>query len=391
MDSKKSGFIITFSPVHIGDGEEYLPFEYIVEDQKVKIYPFDYLSSQIYKKYSGKELEQRLALFKEFAKNGFKQTLKEFFKLAKIELEPKYVIENKGFNILRNVKTFIKNVEGPYIPGTEVKGAIRTAVLYRILKENKKERNYLISLTKEKINKFNKTFDNKKRKEILNSIAEELEIRIFRNGEKNAQYDIFKSLQVADSEIIPYEKLYIEEIKVIGSSKDIIEPYELIKAGEKIKTNIFINKNLIFGLEKSLGFQKKENPYLQFLNFEWIKEACFMFYKKVLEEDENYVRKIKEIELREKLLNSLSRIKENFLRYEKENKLIIFPLRLGKHQGFLSLTVNLILKEFAKDLYEALYEKVVPHKSIESNKTRKITAYTNKFLGWCFLVIKNNP
>ena len=324
-------------------------------------------------------------------KNGFKQTLREFFESAKIELEPKYVIENKGFNILRNVKTFIKNIEGPYIPGTEVKGAIRTAVLYRILKENKKERNYLISLTKEKIDKFNKTFDNKKRKEILNSIAEELEIRIFRNGEKNAQYDIFKSLQVADSEIIPYEKLYIEEIKVIGSSKDIIEPYELIKAGEKIKTNIFVNKNLIFGLEKSLGFQKKENPSLQFLNFEWIKEACFMFYKKVLEEDENYVKKIKEIELREKLLNSLSRIKENFLRYEKENKLIIFPLRLGRHQGFLSLTVNLILKEFAKDLYEALYEKVVPHKSIESNKTRKITAYTNKFLGWCFLVIKNNP
>ena len=394
--------LITLSPLHIGDGEELIPFEYIEEDNKVKIYPFDYFIDKLYETYKEpKDLLPKLIELKETAKNGLKENLKDYFNKAKISISPKYEITTK-VDILagNNIKTFIKNLEGPYIPGSEIKGALRTVFLYGILKNDiKRKSQFLNQLEKIKpeIEKLANVYDEREKKEekrkVLESISkliENLEREIFRANQEDAQYDLFKAITVSDSDSISYNNLYIDTIKVLNSSRDLRSYSEILKEGLRIKLDGFIDEKIALeGLNKLTIFNEKfKNQNIEKVTWQFLKESAIDFYLSLIEKEKNYVKnKIKDQELKNSLLRQLEKLETRIKEAKKSSKILI-PLRIGQHQGYLSITIMQLVKEERPDLFDAIFKVSAPQVRCELNKTRRVVESEGKFLGWCFLYIE---
>jgi CRISPR-associated protein Csm5 len=394
--------LITFSPLHIGDGGELIPFEYIKEDNKIKIYPFNYFIDKLFETYKEpKDLLPKLIILKETAKNGLKENLKDYFDKAKILLPPKYEITIKG-DILagNNVKTFIKNLEGPYIPGSEIKGALRSVFLYGILKNEIYKRSQFLNQLekiKQKIEKLVKVHDEREKKEekrkILDSISkviEDLETQIFRANQRDAQYDLFKAIVISDSNPLPYNNLYVDTIKVINSSRDLKNYSEILKEGLRIKLDGFIDKKIALnGLKRlALFTEKLKNQNIEKVTWQFLKESAIEFYLSLIEKEKIYVKnRVNDNELKNSLLKQLEKLEE-YIRKVKNSSKILIPIRIGQHQGYLSITIMQLIKEERPDLFNAIFKVSAPKVRHELNKTRKVVESEGKFLGWCFLHIE---
>jgi len=394
--------LITFSPLHIGDGGELIPFEYIKENNKIKIYPFDYFIDKLFETYKEpKDLLPKLIELKETAKNGLKGNLKDYFDKAKILIPPKYEITIKGdIPAGNNVKTFIKSPEGPYIPGSEIKGALRTVFLYGILKNDIYKKSPLLNQLekiKQKIEKLANVYDEREKKEekrkVLDSISkliENLEIQIFRANQRDAQYDLFKAVIISDSNPIPYNNLYIDAIKVLNSSRDLRSYSEILKEGLRIKLDGFIDEKIALnGLKKLAIFNEKlKNQNIEKVTWQFLKESAIDFYLSLIEKEKIYVKnRINDIELKNSLLKQLEKLEEYIEKVKNSSKILI-PLRIGQYQGYLSITIMQLIKEERPDLFDAVFKVAAPKVRHEFNKTRKVVESERKFLGWCFLYIK---
>lgn len=155
MNTTMSFHILTSSPIHIGCDEVYEPMSFVIDEQRdllVSFDPFDFLKglndgdrqrfSDICKKGS---IESILEIYK-FMRGkrcpghevrictGFKKHYQETLAIPlrddrKIQQElNKFVISRTAFNPLTNL---------PYIPGSSIKGALRTAWLNRKQQDKK--------------------------------------------------------------------------------------------------------------------------------------------------------------------------------------------------------------------------------------------------------------
>jgi len=394
--------LITFSPLHIGDGGELIPFEYIQEDNKIKVYPFDYFIDKLYETYKDpKDLLPKLIELKEIATNaGLKENLKNYFKRAKISIPSKYEITTKvNIPAENNIKTFIKNLEGPYIPGSEIKGALRTVFLYGILKKDIKKKNQILTQLeqlKPEIKKLTNIYDERekkmKKKEILNKLSElieNLEVKIFRANQKDAQYDLFKAVIISDSSPISYNDLYIDAIKVLNSSRDLRSYSEVLKEGLKIKLNGFIDEKIALeGLKRLTIFDEKlKNQNIEKVTWQFLKESAIDFYLSLIQKEKNFIKnKVNGPELKNFLLTQLEKLETTINEVKKSSKILI-PLRIGQHQGYLSITIMQLVKEERPNLFSEVFKVSAPQVRNELNKTRKVLETEGKFLGWCFLYV----
>ncbi|MGC8872760.1 MAG: type III-A CRISPR-associated RAMP protein Csm5 [Caldimicrobium sp.] len=387
--------IITFSPIHIGDGEELISLEYIEGEKEVKVYPFYYLIDKLYEKYEDK-IETIAPRLKMFAKKGELSKLEDFFSNLGVHLEPKYVLSKKVSVNGNKIKTFIKNMLGPYIPGSEIKGALRTIFFYGILSENQELKEKFYNKLKEILNNIERDKANQREREKKFKTEEKnLEAWIFRSkidGEKegeNAQYDIFKAVQVFDSESVGYDNLYVDSVKVLNSRRPIEEYGEFLPKDLQINFKIKIDQNAIEGLKKFYEFKKDfSNENLERVTFEFLKKSAINFYKKLIENEKEFIEK--RLKNSDEVKNSIKNQLEKLLKFiegcEKSPK-IVFPLRLGKHQGYLSLTIMQLVKEENKDLFEKVFKYSVQFVREEVNKTRKILGSESILPGWCFIYI----
>ncbi len=398
-----SAQLITYSPLHIGDGGELIPFEYIISEytvegkkfKKLKVYPFDYFTEELCRKYKEEELLPKLIVFKEVAKEGLGLSLEEFLNRAKVNgIDPKYKISIKNFSQGKNIKTFIKTLEGPYIPGSEVKGALRTVFMYNLFIENQKLRaEFFNSLdkvvpSKDALNRISK----QEKREILkklNNVFQKFEEIFMRAGQKDAQYDLFKSFIVSDSKPFPYKYLYVDEIHTIGSSRENLNEFcEFLQGNKKIELEIQIDENAnLKGLSqlKNFGINHKN---ITKLNWQFIKESACRFYLDLIDAEIFYFQssKIRDANVEiEKLVEFLKKLKAQIEKCQRSPK-CLFPLRLGKFEGFLSLTLMLMVKREKSQLFERIFKLSVPKPRAIPNKTRKVLR--DSLPGWCFLYVK---
>ncbi len=127
--------ITGISPVFIGSGDLYSQLDYIVEDQKVHLLNFNSLLGDI-----------PLNLIDDLTKN-----ILDNFRNNRWEGDIKSFLEDYDLDWKKHVKQthdligeigknelhqFIKTSDRLYIPGSSVKGAIRTSVLFSLLKNN---------------------------------------------------------------------------------------------------------------------------------------------------------------------------------------------------------------------------------------------------------------
>ncbi|MDL1955895.1 MAG: type III-A CRISPR-associated RAMP protein Csm5 [Candidatus Desulfofervidus auxilii] len=364
--------LITLTPVHIGDGNSLKPLSYIIDKGWVYVLDIERLLADFSEKEresflnwmenllaqiddieekiksagdnfeflrrlkkQKREIEQRLDIHW-FLKNRLETNISSIVKkfcLYRIPFEVQPTQD--GFKTCLKTPSF-----NPYIPGTEIKGALRTAFLSFFLTQDKsffKEVEIKIKEYYQKIHKSGLSPQNKRKK--LEQIAKELESKILCYGRSDAKYDFFKFISIADTQPLPLSYLKIYLTQSLATKCYTKTWLEAISAGVEVIATLNIEKKSLF-LEK-LGHKKFE----KYLSLDGLFNICFYKAKTLLEHEEKYFRNYPEIFKKIQFLKT-------------QNRPDTPLLRLGAGQGFLSITVDLKLKQDSPQVYKMLRQAI---------------------------------
>ncbi|NUU99994.1 hypothetical protein XO12_07785 [Marinitoga sp. 1154] len=406
------------SPLHIGDGNEIFPIEYF------RYKGFTYFINDKILINSLSNIEQKE--FLDWIKSDSLKNLNSFLDNKNIsdktiEQLIKKSIRITNENVDNNVKTIMKIKEKPYIPGSEIKGAIRTAIILYILKYNEMLYNklkseilelqrkfeFLVEKTKNKkgnliLNKkdieiikkisfylFKKIkYDHRKKTNIIkvttikNFLSREIqkvsrfmekEILIL-DTQRDAKYDILKNLIISDTSPGKSEIKY-GKINTLNMSRNGSEWIEYMDNG------IFeFSINLNNESHEKLVDITNDNQKKEILSLDFIKTALYEYSKSILNTEKEYFIKNK------------SEIISKIQNYERLNTIESPLIRVGKYKGYLSNTISIIIKEKDPELYDSFLVHCTKNTSYTKKevneyfpKTRRVL--NNDIMGWCKLEI----
>jgi len=349
------------SPVHVGNGEKISRLEFLVEKGRLKVYKFDRITSTI-ERIANPQLKNNAYLWFKTSKN---LSLEEFLRNFKLTLEPNYELEINGSFNSSQVEEFIKTLEGPYIPGSELKGSIRHLIACAWFMDKP-------DLVIEKVKQLLNSGRAKDQRE-QNNVEGELERSVFYpKGERDAKFDVLKVLSIPDSQPLPYQSLRVEVPKLIGSNRTLF-PCEALKEGVEFEMEININKNAYRGLETQRKLPEigkhfsDENAFWNFL-----VDCSKKFYSKLLDE---------EIKFFQNRQQDIAKHLEKLKNHLNTGGVL---LRLGKHEGILSTTLLLIVKDKDKSLFDKFFRTTQNIVREQTNKTRRVNSQGLTF-GWLLL------
>lgn len=262
MKAKITFKVIT--PIFIGSGEEYYPTDYIPLDNKLCFIDREKLINELVKHNMlddfinmSDSLQNFLDFVREFSKNtGWNKICKDFIDA------PDYVLKNLSKSHSRPLYAFIKDkfLFKPIIPGSSIKGAIRTAVFNYILKQNPHLKN--------------------------ESNINRLEAKVFCNDDKlHPKKDIFKAL-------------FIEDLKPISYKLKALFPQNFPKKANRVNYIPVVIETLVDGIfEGELRIDKSllksiNNPYFKDFNLDFIKKSLEDFYSNIIETENKLFKKV---------------------------------------------------------------------------------------------------
>lgn len=404
------------SPVHIGCGEQYNAISYLLDrrNRPNKIYVLDGQAifnslndGQKDKFVRWLEAERDPNLFK-FLQDVLED--RNFLLHGRIIAKALYSIPCFiGNEFLRDINAFIKQMLKPYVPGTEIKGAIRTAILYCIIQDDRNIQKWLeeelknmlkepIEFSNEQIiarcedyindvkNQRRPDFRKKnKLSEKIKKIESLLQNKILNSYiEKfDAKYDILKFLQIGDSELISTDKLAVSYVEPFNISNRFKIFYEFLCPDTELMLTSFKLEDEISKKVKTEKMNLSEDKKNIISSINTILQNCKIFSDDLLEEEISYYSD----HGKANIVNHLKKIKE-------QNTINSPVLRIGKDEGYLSLTVGLAVKKINPDIYENVLIHTTKNKSYDSNhgglfpKSRKIVCWDKQELtsGWVKLI-----
>ncbi|MHA1439957.1 MAG: type III-A CRISPR-associated RAMP protein Csm5 [Promethearchaeota archaeon] len=355
MDKNYNLSMEIITPVHIGSGENYAFFDYYYSKKDNRIYFINIEKffgdnkialriPQIIKKKQNNQIKSFESVCKDL---GVKP---EDYINSNDYLEYKSIIDKfKKTSTYPEIKKMIRTNNKPYIPGSSLKGAIRTLyILYSInLNENYYFKKIEVLIRKE-IKKYNSLRSKGKGRRYrfnLKTAFSFLNKEIFGN---NPYEDIFKYLIISDSKPITENDLEINEILTIGTKKKMPIFIECISPKVKLEFKCKI-KNL----------NKKLNPKF-FYNLNIISKNIIDFYNK------KYDR------------NLFESIPELFI--EEDNTLY---LCLGWGTGWYFKTIGRYLLEMNDfENFRKITRIQRPFRNGIFPKTYKLSEFYQKPLGW---------
>lgn len=191
--------IRTLSPLHIGSGERlHKDFDYVVERKKTWILDNDVISQEIYSVQGADDLFQRLVDGAPAGTLLSREDFQEDSKLFRYVMEGQPSAKIVGAELQAHIKDCWDH---PYIPGSSLKGALRTAFLYYAFDTSKQR--FRVEDSGDKSPKF---------------AAQQLERQFLG---KNPNYDVFRLLAVSDSNALdPKGILRLSNINVFTGGKE---------------------------------------------------------------------------------------------------------------------------------------------------------------------------
>lgn len=371
------------SPLNIGDGNKYQNFEYRYDERNNTVDFIDFL-----------ELLDKSANLRSFIDyftgaigspdfswdnvvNAYRINLNNFIKYS--------VKVNNIPRVKGEIISFVKTAKGPYIPGTSIKGAIRTSLTRSM---------WDIQNKRKEVDIYNKRIEESLKKlEISNNDNNRKYFSV--NAERgvfgNPQESPFRFLKISDSNVLSYGDICVSEMKILNICNNKVKWYrrgnnverstegmsiyaETLKEGVKARGYIKLNGDIY---AKLCGLFKEEIKNLDLLDglVQKIRsDISFYIHNEInfynrygISEVADFYKKLSSIEL-------------------KEGEFII---QLGYGTGFLSKTLNLKLnKEFVEKVARCLY------RNIDRNifpKTRRIIFKNGKpysVPGWVKICIK---
>lgn len=221
----------TATPVFIGSGREIGKKEYVYDSRNDSVTFFDDAKFLDWIADSG--LADR---YEEFMLNNFKKSLKDFFERNKINIPTEYAsysVNAGGIFENKNINEFIKHKGLPYIPGSSIKGALRTAILVELIYQRKPS--YMIPSN-----------------DSLDSIASKAETDILhKNGIQNAVSSFMKGVSISDSRSLSLKNLILAsklDVTTKGKEKPLnVVVRECLKPGCTIKSKLVLDKAVLKG------------------------------------------------------------------------------------------------------------------------------------------------
>jgi len=414
--------IETLSPVHIGSGNTITPLDIGEHDSFIYVFDIDKVSEAI----PINNLDKIIELISGFTREN--KNINNFGDIIKDEIRPEdwdrislYKAKKKDIGSIHGIDEEIKYGNQVYIPGSTIKGAIRTAIIYSFLK--RKGYSFGIEVTSIKGKKSIKYLQMKKPNgEVVDGIRNnKIDFSTIENEIKkdmliaNATKDVFKCLRVSDSSAIPAErslevrKVYVANttsfVKQRGTRRISMHPsfVECIKPDIAF-TNIQIDvdEKTIEALSKIYAKEKEIFMYIIGLIKDWrlcleefsedLIEAEIKFWETERKGIVNNIKTTYGSSPHKYIANEdfkINDVIEHLKAIKQENAILI---RLGKYSGYLAHSMGILLAqgisntsynliEFGKLLSKYNHSELFP-------LTRRLTL-DNQTLGWCKLVESN--
>lgn len=314
--------LTALSPVHIWDGVKLSPYTDYVEERG-KIY---YIDTQKISSLVSKDetmMDEYVTLIKNSGTTTKKRfSLKDFFKRYDIDFE-KYIymkMELQGNAKTNQIASIIKTSGRPYIPGSSIKGALRTVLLQNCMKARGIRLSHVASESKLEDKKLIFTGGS-----------------IFRTEKQDLKSDVLKFLYVSDTTTTDINriKVYREVMVHLPSVKQKKDKGKLpvltegIKEGTKLEFDVKWNENCLEG--KIPLFREEDGSWEKSL-FKRVNE----FSRQNIE---YYIKNLKDID--SSYFSSIISKYNLYLTYidsflKNSNG---FVIRLGSHKNFYDNTV----------------------------------------------------
>ncbi len=283
---------------------------------------------------------------------------------------------------IQDIQRFMRDgMHRCYIPGSTIKGMLRTAILLNLLDEL--SQNDARQVIRKSLNDRSK------------HPAPALEQQLFRGGNRNAWYDLLRFLHVADSASIRPERMFVGEIRLIGSRRNLQIYAECLQPNVTIALLPFSYTVEPLRRMHARGIWQ-HTPAADWLEDTQVQERLFkicQYWAQLhLQNEENYWTALKN---RASNAPDVAQIADDVLNHIRAVQNWNDPqrpvLRLGMHRGALSFTVGLWIREVLqdRDLYTRWARRVVHQGRAgwHSPKTRKVVYYNGRWYppGWCVL------
>ena len=236
--------IETLSPLHIGDGSTLIPLEYVLEDGLVKVVNLDFLLEALPGKIAsqlGEEMVPMRDFLNEKNQGHLLQKPELYSRKIKLSDGARGDLEDdldrrNGQQINKaQIKTFVKTGGKPFIPGSSIKGAIRTALAYHILKEVRREK-------AEKILDASVKLDERGERKFVPGERDAVEKYLLR-ADDDIDEDILMLLGITDSAAVEADRLVVVRGKRLASRSFIPTGYyEALPTGTKTTFRVFFNE-----------------------------------------------------------------------------------------------------------------------------------------------------
>lgn len=334
----------TLTPVHVGSGDRYLAVDFvIVKDKVVFIDPLKFFE-EINSNHDLVDVAREIA-------DG--RSIGDFVKdISKLKTgEVPFIGKKKRNEILEHVKC----CGNLFIPGSTIKGAIRTALLWKAVKDNRSLLDWTI--------KHIKNVAGKRRyikRDELKRLDDALESKVFRKSSKDPKNDILRALKVTDS--TQFHRRVVYEIKFLGMG-NFSQLVECIDFDDSAEIEMQIDRCTQEFMDLEFMGQRKD------LDLDTIREAAKEFAEEIVktETKRNYPEKTK----------------EEFRKVLKAKGIV---LRIGWGIGWYSTTIGTLLKTHPE--FESLRIKLGLGRNPRSNRfsrnfpvVRRVTC-DGKPLGW---------
>lgn len=265
---KKVYRIEVLSPLHIGNGNKVSPIEYLLDE---KFYRIDMDSLFKDESFPVNEFIEKANEY--FYLGNFYPNIAKQHKKYSLEISEKLKKEKK----IKEIYEFVKSGGRVYIPGSSIKGAIRTALLYHAIKNDE----WLFNLSKNHLLQLSVKGGDRKKAD------DKIDEKFF----GKTTHDFMKSLIISDSNLLNPDCLKLQLVRVlsVNVANKLQQKLELlaeaIKVGTKFEISIKIDAFYFKEEAKELGFISKKE-YLDNLS-----QICKEYSKELIEHELNFFKK----------------------------------------------------------------------------------------------------
>lgn len=371
---------LTSSLVHIGSAVSRLnPFEYVQTDKKVYFPDSEALAKALLQQGRG-FLEDYIKTIEDSRdRQDIRPLLEQAFKsewwtktdAAGNPIFPEHAISRKWTEAkitdLRPLRPMIRNGMGQlFIPGSSIKGAIRTAIAYHLLKHAERyqvpAKNRVSEIEKTLINKLgasnkfqHKFFDDQL---FMKSLFSDFSLtyqgrtaQLRNSGDTSSNTDFLRVLKVSDTQPlledkalqkgkpIPVNVPIVSEVIVSSRFPDYKAKYKASIYAEMVR-NVKTEFTLTLDVEMLKWFEHQQGMKLPFKNLEELLQICQEFTQEQWDDEHDYWSEIEDNPRAAGENLNFSRIREF---YKPEQ--CPYQLRLGWGSGLTGTTIDLLFKD----------------------------------------------